>query len=153
MVSPFCANGDLDLEAAQHNVTRWLKTPISGYLIGSQSGEEFSLSEQERLALLQTVTETLEGDTFSIGGIDCPSVIETLRQAENYANAGAEMVRIRFPRHEDQVLDYFRNVLPRCPVPALLMHQTSPASFGLAAKPAAQPEVLGEVASLDNVFG
>jgi dihydrodipicolinate synthase/N-acetylneuraminate lyase len=33
------------------------------------------------------------------------------------------------------------------------MHQTSPASFGLAGKPAAQPEVLGEVASLDNVFG
>jgi dihydrodipicolinate synthase/N-acetylneuraminate lyase len=101
MASPFCANRDLDLEAAQHNVTRWLKTPISGYLIGSQSGEEFSLSEQERLARLQTVTETLEGDTFSICGIDCPSVIETLRQAKNYANAGAEMVRIRFPRYED----------------------------------------------------
>ena len=153
MVSPFQPNGELDLDAAHHNVKRWLQTPLSGYLIGSQSGEEFSLSEQERVALLQTVTETLEGETFSIGGIDCPSVIETLRQAENYANAGAEMVRIRFPRHEENVLDYFRNVLPRSPVPVLLMHQTSPASFGIAAQPAAEPEVLGEVASMDNVFG
>ena len=116
MVSPFQGDGKLDLDAAQQNVTRWLQTPISGYLIGSQSGEEFSMSEQERLTLLKTVTETLEGDTFSIGGIDCPSVAETLRQAENYAHAGAEMVRIRFPRHQEHVLNYFQNVLPRCPV-------------------------------------
>ena len=153
MASPFQPNGELDLDAAQHNVKRWLQTPISGYLVGSQSGEEFSMSEQERVALLKTVTETLEGETFSIGGIDCPSVAETLRQAENYASAGAEMVRVRFPRHEELVLDYFRNILPRSPVPVLLMHQTSPASFGIAAQPAAEPEVLGEVAAMDNVFG
>ena len=153
MASPFQPNGELDLDAAQHNVKRWLQTPISGYLVGSQSGEEFSMSEQERVALLKTVTETLEGETFSIGGIDCPSGAETLRQAENYASAGAEMVRVRFPRHEELVLDYFRNILPRSPVPVLLMHQTSPASFGIAAQPAAEPEVLGEGAAMDNVFG
>ena len=153
LVSPFDTNGRLDLDAAHHNVKRWLKTPISGYLVGSQSGEEFSMSEQERVALLRTVTETLEGETFAIGGIDCPSVMQTLRQAESYANAGAEMVRIRFPRHEEVVLNYFQDILPRCPVPVLLMHQTAPVSFGIAAQPAAQPEVLGDVASMDNVFG
>ena len=153
MVSPFDTHGKLDLDAAERNVQRWLKTPISGYLIGSQSGEEFMMNEQERTSLLRTVTASLTGETFSIGGIDCPSVMETLRQAENYVEAGAEMVRIRFPRDETLVLDYFREILPRCPAPVLLMHQTSPASFGIAARPAATPEVLGEIAGLENVFG
>jgi len=153
MVSPFDANGKLNLDAAERNVQRWLKTPISGYLIGSQSGEEFMMSEQERISLLRIVTESLNGETFSIGGIDCPSAIETLRQAENYVEAGAEMLRIRFPRDETLVPDYFHEILPRCPVPVLLMHQTSPASFGIAARPAATPEVLGEIAGLENVFG
>ncbi len=153
MVSPFDAHGKLDLDAAERNVQRWLKTPISGYLIGSQSGEEFMMNEEERLSLLRTVTDCLAGETFSIGGIDCPSAIETLRQAENYVEAGAEMLRIRFPRDEAFVPDYFHEILPRCPAPVLLMHQTSPASFGIAARPAATPEVLGEIAGLENVFG
>lgn len=153
MVSPFDADGKLDLDAAQRNVQRWLKTPISGYLIGSQSGEEFLMNEQERNSLLRTVTDSLAGETFSIGGIDCPSAIETLRQAENYVEAGAEMLRIRFPREESLVPDYFHEILPRCPVPVLLMHQTSPSSFGIAARPAATPEVIGEIAALENVFG
>tara|TARA_B110000438_G_scaffold179816_1_gene171842 strand:+ start:7187 stop:8080 length:894 start_codon:yes stop_codon:yes gene_type:complete len=153
MVSPFDTDGKLDLDAAQRNVQRWLKTPISGYLIGSQSGEEFLMNEQERNSLLRTVTDSLAGETFSIGGIDSPSAIETLRQAENYVEAGAEMLRIRFPREESLVPDYFHEILPRCPVPVLLMHQTSPSSFGIAARPAATPEVIGEIAGLENVFG
>ena len=96
------------------------------------------------------MTTSLTGETFSIGGIDCPSAIETLRQAENYVEAGAEMLRIRFPREETLVTDYFHEILPRCPAPVLLMHQTSPASFGIAARPAATPEVLGEIAGLEK---
>jgi len=44
-------------------------------------------------------------------------------------------------------------VLPRCPVPVLLMHQSNPSSFGVAAKPAGSPELLGEISSMDGVFG
>ncbi len=153
MVSPFDADGKLDLDAAQYNVQRWLQTPISGYLIGSHSGEEFMMNERERNLLLRTVTESLSGETFSIGGIDCPSAIETLRQAENYVDSGAEMLRIRFPREETLVADYFHEILPRCPAPVLLMHQTAPSSFGVAARPAATPEMIGSIAEHENVFG
>ena len=33
------------------------------------------------------------------------------------------------------------------------MHQGEPLNFGVAPKPVASPEVLGEIASMDNVFG
>lgn len=153
MVTPFNEQDQVDYDAAQRNVQRWLKTPITGYIIGSQSGEEFYMSESERVELLRCVTGVLEGDRFTVGGIDCPSVNETLRQADRHAEAGAEMVRIRFPRSEEVVVPYFEQVLSRSPVPVLLMHQSDPTSFGVAARPAASPEVLGAVASLEGVYG
>lgn len=153
IVTPFDESDRVDHEALARNIQRWLATPATGFLVGSQTGEEGSLSEQEKLAVARTVKASLDQRRFLIGGIDCPSVTETLRRAEAFAEVGAEVVRIRFPRSESVVLPYFEQVLPRCPVPVLLMHQCDPARFGAAAGPAAPPEVLGAVADRDNVFG
>jgi len=153
MVTPFDETDQIDFDAAQRNAERWCKTANQVFIIGSQSGEEFMISEPERVDLLRVVTDALEGDRITAGGIDAPSVVETLRQAERHAEAGAKMIRLRFPRIESEVLPYFQQVLPRCPVPVLLMHQSNPSSFGVAAKPAGSPELLGEIASMDGVFG
>jgi 4-hydroxy-tetrahydrodipicolinate synthase len=153
MVTPFNDADRIDYGAAERNVERWLKTPISGFLVGSQSGEEFFMSKEEKLTLARTIHQVLDDQRFLIGGIDCPSVIETIRRADAFAEVGAEMVRIRFPRNEAVVAAYFEEVVPRCPVPILLMHQCAPERFGAAGVPAATPEVLGRVAQMDGVFG
>jgi len=153
LVTPFDSAERVDHDAMAANVECWLKTPASGFLVGSQTGEEWSLSEEEKLAVAATVKQNLDGRRFLLGGIDCPSVTETLRRAEAFANVGAEVVRIRFPREAEVTEEYFRQVLPRCPVPVLLMHQCAPARFGMAADPAASPEVLAGVVDMDNVFG
>ena len=153
LVTPFDDSDRVDHEAMSENIQRWLTTPATGFLVGSQTGEEWTLGEDEKLAVAATVKENLDERCFLMGGIDCPSATETLRRAEAFANVGAEVVRIRFPREESLVEDYFQQVLPRCPVPVLLMHQCDPKRFGLAAEPAAAPEVLARVADMDNVFG
>ena len=153
LVTPFDESDRVDHAALARNMERWLATPASGFLVGSQSGEEWALSEEEKLAVAATVQSTLDNRRFLMGGIDCPSVTETLRRAEAFANIGAEVLRIRFPRGASIVEPYFAQVLPRCPVPVLLMHQCEPAKFGMAAAPAASPEVIGNIADMDNVFG
>jgi len=153
VVTPFDAADGVDHDALGRNVERWLTTPATGFLVGSQTGEEWTLSENEKLAVAKTVKESLDERRFLMGGIDCPSVTETLRRAEAFADVGAEVVRIRFPRQAELIEPYFEQVLPRCSVPVLLMHQCDPARFGMAAAPAASPEVLGAAADRDNVFG
>jgi dihydrodipicolinate synthase/N-acetylneuraminate lyase len=153
LVTPFDSADRVDLDAVSRNVERWLKTPLDGFLVGSMTGEEGFLSEAEKLAVAKTVAETLDDKRFLMGGIDCPSVTETLRRAEAFADVGAELVRIRLPRGESTIVEYFEHVLPRCPLPVLLMHQCIPERFGLAGPPAATPEVIGRVAAMDNVFG
>ena len=153
MAIPFDESDQIDHAALSRNVERWMKTPATGFLVGSQTGEEWFLSETEKLEAARTVAQTLDESRVLLGGIDCPSVTETLRRADAFAEAGAEMVRIRFPRGESTVESYFGQVLARCPVPVLLMHQPEPVSFGLAGRPAAAPEVLAAVTNMDNVFG
>ena len=153
MVTPFDGEDRVDHDAIAFNVERWLKTPSTGFIVGTASGEEWFLSQQEKLDILRTVASSLDDRRFLVGGIDCPSVTETLRLAESFASAGAEMVRLRLPRNESIVESYFRQVLPRCPVPALLMHQCNPERFGLAGEPAASPEVIGRVCEMEGVFG
>ncbi|MEC8750350.1 MAG: dihydrodipicolinate synthase family protein, partial [Chloroflexota bacterium] len=82
-----------------------------------------------------------------------PSISETLRLAENYEKSGADLLRIRYPRNESTIMQYFKEVLKFSPLPVLLMHQGEPLNFGVAPKPVASPEVLGEIASMYNVFG
>jgi len=153
VVTPFDEADRVDHDALTRNVERWMKTPAISFLVGSQTGEEWFLSEEEKLTIARTVSQMLDDSRVLVGGIDCPSVTETIRRAESFVEAGAKMVRIRFPRGEATVESYFSQVTARCPVPILLMHQPEPASFGLAGRPAASPEVLAAVANMDNVFG
>jgi 4-hydroxy-tetrahydrodipicolinate synthase len=153
MVTPIDAHDQVDYAAAERNVARWLETSLAGFIVGSQSGEELYLSFEELLALARVVGQSLDERRFLVGGIDCPSVTESLRRAEAFAEVGAEAVRVRFPRSPEVVEDYFEQFLPRCPVPVLLMHQSVPERFGAAGAPAAGPEVLGRVAQMDGVFG
>ena len=154
MVTPFDDEDRVDHEAIAFNVGRWLETPLNGFIIGTASGEENTLSEAEKIEIVRTVSRSVDKKRFVVGGIDCPSTTETLRRAEAFAGAGAEMVRLRLPRGgAEQVVPYFEEVLPRCPLPALLMHQCNPERFGLAGEPAADPETIGRVSRMDGVFG
>lgn len=151
--TPFDAEDRVDHDALERNIERWQQTAASGFLVGSQTGEEWTLSEDEKVAMTRTVHQCLTGSRFVMGGIDCPSVTETLHRIDRFVAAGAELVRLRFPRTPDTIEPYFQQVLARSPVPVLLMHQCEPARFGMAANPAGPPELLAAVADMDNVFG
>ncbi len=86
--------------------------------------------------------------------IDSPSVTETIRQSEWLVEAGAEMIRIRIPRLGGDVRGYFEQVVPKIPVPVIVIHQMAPGQFAGGSAPVGAPEeVIGEIVSMDNVFG
>jgi dihydrodipicolinate synthase/N-acetylneuraminate lyase len=152
--TPFTADDRVDFAAIERNVARWLKTPLSGFMLNSENGEEAFLSEQERLEIIRVVNRARDGQKFIVGGIDNPSVAESLRVAETLVEAGAELVRVRIPRLTDDVHGYFDQLIPRLPVPALLINQPAPGMFGQSlALAAGSPEMIGAVCEMDNVYG
>ena len=140
----------VDYDALHRNVERWIDTPLSGYVAVTANGEETYLSQQERLETVKTICESHAGRKFVIAGIDEPSTSETLRLADLYAYVGADFLRLRIPRGmpPSALVTYYREVTERCPVPVVVIHQT----FARGGDPAAPPDVIAELCSLDNVF-
>ena len=147
--TPFDSEDRVDYDVLGRNVERWLKTPLSGFVLGTANGEELALSDAEKLGIVETVSQAHGGERFVIAGIDNPSSTETLRLAEAYAKAGADMVRVRIPRPMSpvEIEAYFQKVTRGSPVPVVVIHQT------FTGVPAAPPDLIGELVSLDNVFG
>ena len=147
--TPFSADDSVDLDALARNIERWLDTPLSGFVLTTANGEELALSEQERIEIVSAASQAHGGRRFTIAGIDNPSTRETLRLAERYARAGADMARVRVPRAlaDNAVAAYFQAVAQRSPIPVIVIHQT------FSGTPAASPETLGAVCAQDNVFG
>lgn len=147
--TPFSADDSVDLDALARNIERWLDTPLSGFVLTTANGEELALSEQERIDIVRIAAQAHGGRRFTIAGIDNPSTRETLRLAERYARAGADMARVRVPRGfaDNAVAAYFQAVAQRSPIPVIVIHQT------FSGTPAASPETLGAVCAQDNVFG
>lgn len=152
--TPFKADDSVDHAAIERNVERWLKTPLSGFVLNSENGEEQFLSEPERLEIVRTVNGARSGEKFIVAGVDSSSVTETIRQSEAFVEAGAEMIRIRIPRLTSDVVGYFEQVVPRVPAPVTIIHQMAPGAFhGGDAPVGASAEVIGNLVDIDNVFG
>ncbi len=147
--TPFDTEDRVDTDALARNIERWNRTSLSGFVLGTANGEELSLSDDEKTLIVRVVSEVRAQDRMVIAGIDTPSTAYTLDLADQYADAGADMVRVRIPRQggDEAVLRYFRNICSRSPLPVIVIHQT------FTGVPAASPEVISEICSHDNVFG
>lgn len=151
--NPFRADESIDHDKLTRNVERWLKTPLSGFVVNSYGGEEFHIGEPEKVAAIRTVARAHKGERFVIAGIDTLSPTEAVRLANLYAEAGADMVRVRIPpaaRRDspaEPVQTYFEQVTSESPVPVVVIHQPK-----IAMSTDATPEEIRDICSMDNVF-
>ena len=147
--TPFSSDDVVDYDALARNIERWLATPLSGFVLTTANGEELALSEAERIEIVRVAAAAHGGKRFTIAGIDNPSTLDTLRLADGYSAAGADLVRVRVPRglSDAAVGSYFDAVTRGSPLPVVVIHQT------FSGVPAASPETLGAVCSMENVFG
>lgn len=152
--TPFRHDDKVDFPAIERNVARWMTTPLSGFVLNSENGEEAFLSEADRLEIIRTVQRVNQGQKLLIAGVDSPSTSETLRIANRSVEAGAELIRIRIPRLTANIDDYFSAVIPRIEVPVLIIHQMMPGTFLSTSTPAgAEAEQIGTWLAQENVFG
>lgn len=152
--TPFRNDDSVDIAALERNIERWLRTSLSGFVLNSENGEEAFLSEHEKVQILRSVKRVCQAEKLIIAGIDSPSVSESLRLAEVFVDAGADLIRLRLPRLTDNVEGYLRAVIPKCPVPVLMINQPAPGLFlSSATSISITAEVIGSVAALDNTAG
>ena len=149
---PFNADESLNIDALSRNVDKFCETALSGFVVGSYGGEEFHMGEPEKIIAIKTVVEAHAGRKFVIAGIDALSPTEAVRLSNLYAEAGADMVRVRIPppagkENAAPIQDYFEQVTSQSPIPVVIIHQPK-TPMGVDVTPAE----VRDITSFENVF-
>ena len=152
--TPFTKEGRVDYKGIENNAEKWLTTELSGFVLGTENGEEQLLSFGEKKDICKSVISVAKDKKIIIAGIDNPSVKGTLEDAENYIELGVDVLRIRIPRRRDTIDTYFDEVLRKISAPVLIIHQMAPGGFSNSmTTEGADPDQIGRFCSYDIVFG
>ncbi|WP_135806182.1 dihydrodipicolinate synthase family protein [Halorussus marinus] len=149
LVTPFDGDGELDTERLRELVG-WIEDRGVDFLVPCGSNSEAELMGlEERARVTEIVAEAADGPVLA--GTGHPGLRETLRQTELAADAGADAALVVTPfyyDHDDDDLEaYYREVADESPIPIYLY--SVPVFTGVALA----PEVVGRLASHDNVAG
>ncbi|MCH5673140.1 4-hydroxy-tetrahydrodipicolinate synthase [Streptomyces gilvus] len=124
MITPFSADGALDLDGAQRLADHLVSRGCDGLVLSGTTGESPTTSDAEKAALVEAVREAV-GDRASIvtgvGTSDTRHTVELALQAEK---AGADGVLVVSPYYsrppQDALEDHFRTVADASGLPVVL---------------------------------
>jgi len=151
--TPFAENEDVDLGALRANLDRYAASGLHGYLALGSNGENRSLAEEERIAVLDTVVRHRAPGQIVMAG----ATYEAQRQAERFlasaVDVGADCGLVLAPGYyrrqmTDEVLyRYFSSLADAAPLPLLLYN--APGFNGITL----EPGLVGRLAGHPNIIG
>ena len=122
MVTPFTAEGRLDLDAAMR-LARWLVAHGNdGLVVAATTGEATSLSDAERRDLVRAVAEAVTVPVLAgTGSADTAHAVALTRDAQALGAAGVLVVAPYYARPPQAGLEaHFRAVAAATPLPVML---------------------------------
>jgi 4-hydroxy-2-oxoglutarate aldolase len=151
--TPFAEDESLDLGALRHNLAFYAQSGIQGYVALGSNGENRSLTEEEKLTVLETIIAFKGADQIVIAG----AVYEAQRDAERFfkqaAGFGADFGLLLPPSYfssmltDDLLYRYYVGVAEASPVPILLYNAPKFAPVTLS------PELVGRLAQHPKIVG
>ncbi len=151
MVTPFTADGSLDLDGAQKLAT-WLTTEggNDGLVIAGTTGESPALTHDEQIALISAVVEAIDGPVVAgAGSNDTRAAVELTERATAAGAAGLLHVTPYYNRPSQAGLsDHFRACAAATDMPVLLYDIK-----GRTGRPIAVETMLDLLETVDNIIG
>jgi len=151
--TPFAANEDVDFDALAFNVERYAASGLLGYLALGSNGENRSLTEEEKLAVLRLIVERKRKDQVVMAGATYDAQRDTGRFLCQAADLGADFGLVLSPGYfrkqmtEDVLFRYFSTLADSSPLPLLLYN--APGFCGVTLTPA----LVGRLAEHPRIVG
>ncbi len=127
IATPFDHHGEIWKVKVQHNVEKWNRTGLTGYVVCGSTGESVYLSTQEKLQLWEWVASYAASDKLLIAGTGVESVKETVALTNLAADLGYKAAMIRTPHYYKALLNnaaaqmlYFRAVADQVKIPIII---------------------------------
>jgi 4-hydroxy-2-oxoglutarate aldolase len=151
--TPFSADEEVDINALILNVERYAATGLLGYLALGSNGENRSLTEAERLAVLRSIIGHKRPDQVVMAGATYDAQREAERFLHQAAALGADFGLVLSPGYfrkqmtDDVLFRYFSTLADASPIPVVLYN--APGFCGVTLSPA----LVGRLAAHPNIVG
>ncbi|HEX2879298.1 MAG TPA: dihydrodipicolinate synthase family protein, partial [Polyangiaceae bacterium] len=118
-ITPFKADHSLDLEGVRSNLREMLKHPLTAIVAPAGTGEVFSLSPAEHLAVVKATVEEVGGKVpvLTATGFNTAIGVELARQAQQAGVNGLLLFPPYYP-HADEagLIDYYSTLAKATPL-------------------------------------
>lgn len=135
LTTPFDHTGAIFGAKMEHNLEKWNRASLAGYVVAGPSGEGPLLAAGERVELWELTAKHAGGRTL-IAGIDAQGVLEAACLASRAADLGFAAVLAETPLYDRsgavQQL-YFRSLADRSPLPVVIADRGGLEADALAA--------------------
>ncbi len=152
--TPFDHNSDMYKIKVQHNIEKWNRTGLAGYVVCGSTGEAVYLSTEERIQQFAWYAEFSTPEKTLIAGTGLESARETIKLTNKAAELGFKAALVLTPNYftslmakpESQLL-FFRTVADQSKIPVLLYNY--PQVTGIAL----EPDTVAKLAEHPNIVG
>jgi 4-hydroxy-2-oxoglutarate aldolase len=153
IATPFDHRGELYKVKVQHNVEKWNRTGLAGYVVCGSTGESVYLTTEEKLQMWEWVADYAASDKILICGTGMESVRETVALTNAAAERGYKAAMVRTPHYyknlvhkmDTQIL-YFRAVADQIKIPLMIYNWPQVTGVDIS------PEAVAILSHHPNIF-
>ena len=127
ITTPFDYEGNIYAAKIQHNVEKWNRTTLSGYVVMGSTGESVMLTEAEKYTVWELVAKHAAAEKLLIAGTGMESVRETVSLTNRAAEMGYKAAMVRTPHYYKNLIHrgdaqmlYYRSVADRTKIPLII---------------------------------
>jgi 4-hydroxy-2-oxoglutarate aldolase len=153
VMTPF-KEGKIDYDDLSFNIEKMNETDLRGYMPLGSNGEFRSLTDDESVKVLQTISKSKSKDKFLMAGAGRESAYATNEFIKRAVDAGADFVSVLTPHYyakkmtDEALIAYFTAVADASNVPVLMYCAPSFAagvllSFNAVSELAKHPNIVG----------
>jgi len=151
--TPFYLDERVYFRKLEANMARYSRSLLAGMLVLGSTGEAVALDDVESREVLRVAAEATAPEKVLVAGVARESVKGTVELAEAAAGFHYDAVLVRTPTYyaaqmtAAAVLNYFRTVADRSPLPVLLYNIPQCAPYDIPV------EIVAELAQHPNIIG
>jgi len=127
IATPFDLDGNLYKAKLRHNVEKWNRTGLAGYVVCGSTGESVMLTPDEKFQMFEWVAECAAPDKLLMAGTGVESVRETVWLTNRAGEMGYKAAMVRTPHYYKNMLNnaaaqalYFRAVADQSKIPLMI---------------------------------
>ncbi len=151
MVTPFTSEGTVDYEQAAELARHLVDNGSDGLVVLGTTGEVPTLTEEEKLKLLETVTETVGEEASIVAGTGCYCTQESIYLTQKAEEIGVDGVMLVTPYYNKPpqagLYNHFKTVAETTQLPVIVYNVPSRTGRNV------EPETIARLAEVDNIVG